>query len=169
MQFYADDGDYNLALGKTAEALANYQKLMKLTDPDNQKNLYWHASALVRIGRCLPTAEEQKASYLKGMSMIEDAGMPDILNLLEHYTDACVNASLILENQGKLEDALAIQRKGLAAVEQKMVNSKTHKEAFVRKRNFTHDIALLLQKLGRPDEAKAIEQKYKFKLDVKQP
>ncbi|HEY9732222.1 MAG TPA: protein kinase [Drouetiella sp.] len=159
MLFYANAGDYNVKLGNKEAALKNFRKLDELTDSDSATDFYWHASAPVRMGRCLPTDEEQKESYLKGIKMIEDAGMPDTFNLMEHYCDACVNLGAIYRKEGKLEDAIAINRKGLKATEDNMKAPK-HLDAHARTQAAAYDIATMLRKLGRSQEVKAMKEKY---------
>ncbi|MFN8555388.1 MAG: serine/threonine-protein kinase [Candidatus Obscuribacterales bacterium] len=166
MQFYTDAGDCNVLLKNKEDALEDFRKLEPLTDPNPARDFYWHASALVRMGRCLPTAAEQKASYIKGIQMIERGGMPDTLNLLEHYCDACVNAGKLLLREGKAEEALEYNKRGLDVVEQRMKDPK-HMDAYARRQAFAYDIASILRDLGRMDEAKAMEQKYNIKLKPK--
>ncbi len=164
MQFYANAGDYNIKLGKNPEALKDYTKLMELTDPDPKTNLYWHASSLVRMGRCQTSPELQKNSMAKGMAMIEEAGMPDTFNLLEHYCDACVLTGMLLKQEHKFEEALEYNKKGLDVVE-KRLTSPVHLDAHARRQAFAFDIAKLLQRLGRMDEMKAMEKKYNISVD----
>lgn len=166
MQIYTDAGDCNVLLKNKAKALQYFQKLEPLTDSNPARDFYWHASAFVRMGRCLPTAAQQKASYIRGIQMIEREGMPDTLNLREHYCDACVNTGKILLTEGKPEEALEYNQKGLAFVEQRMKDPK-HMDAYARRQAFAYDIASILRDLGRMDEAKSMEQKYHIKLKPK--
>ncbi|MFN8551326.1 MAG: serine/threonine-protein kinase [Candidatus Obscuribacterales bacterium] len=166
MRFYTDAGDCNVLLKNKEEALEDFRKLEPLTDSNPERDIYWHASAFVRMGRCLPTDAEQKASYIKGMQMIEQAGMPDTFNLLEHYCDACVNTGKLLLKEGKTKEALAYNKKGLAVVEQRMKDPK-HMDAYARRQAFAYDIASMLRELGRMDEVRSMEQKYNIKLEPK--
>lgn len=164
MQFYANAGDYNVKLGKYPEALKNFSKLMELTDPDPKMNLFWHASSLIRMGRCQPTAELQVKNILKGMKMVEEAGMPNTFNLLEHYCDGCALMSMFLRHEHKFEEAIEYDKKGLAVVEERMTDP-VHLDAHARRQAFAFDMAKLLQRLGRLDEMKATEKKYNISVD----
>lgn len=166
MRFYTDAGDCNVLLKNKEEALEDFRKLEPLTDSNPERDIYWHASAFVRMGRCLPTDAEQKASYIKGIQMIDQAGMPDTFNLLEHYCDACVNTGKLLLKEGKTKEALAYNQKGLAVVEQRMKDPK-HMDAYARRQAFAYDIASMLRELGRMDEVRSMEQKYNIKLKPK--
>jgi tetratricopeptide (TPR) repeat protein len=166
MQFYTDAGDSNVLLKNKTEALEDFQKIEHLTDSNPSRDFYWHASALVRMGRCLPTDAEQKASYIQGIQMIERGGMPDTFNLLEHYCDACVNTGKLLLKEGKPEEALEYNKKGLEVVEKRMKDPK-HMDAYARRQAFAYDIASILRDMGRMDEAKSMEQKYNIKLKPK--
>lgn len=162
-EYYSQAGDSYIKLNKKNEALENYNKLEQLSATNRDEDFYWHASAIVRKGRCLPTDTEQKESYLEGIRLIEAKGMPDTYNILEHYCDACVNVGVILLKEGKWEEAVAYNKKGLAAAETRMKDPK-HTNAKARVQAHALDIISILKQHGRIEEARAMAKRYHFKI-----
>jgi len=80
---------------------------------------------------------------------------------LEHYCDACVNVGVILLGEGKWEEAVEYNKKGLAVSETKMTDPK-HMDAPARRQAHALDIINILKRHGRIEEAKAMAQKYHF-------
>lgn len=166
-EYYSQAGDAYYALKKNPEALENYEKLARLSQTDREKDFYWHASALVRMGKTLPTDEQQKNSYLEAMKLIEAKGMPDENNILEHYCDACVNVGVILLKEGKWEEAIEYNKKGLAVTAEMMKHPK-HLDAKARNQTHALDIINILKRHGRIDEAKEMARQYNFNLTFKE-
>ncbi len=161
-EYYSQAGDAYVSLKKNSEASENFKKLAQLSDTDREEDFYWHASACVRLGRTLTTDDEQKTSYLEGIRLIEEKGMPDINNILEHYCDACVNVGVILLKEGKWEEAIEYNKKGLATTEKMLKDLPKHVDAKDRRQAHALDIINILKRHGRIEDAKAMAQKYHF-------
>ena len=165
-ELYSQAGESSIYLNNKSQALKYFQKLAKESDTNRPKDFYWHVSALVQLGRCLPTDEEQKNSCLEGMRLIENQGMPDTFNTLEHYCSACANVGVILLKEGKWEEALESHKKGLAVVETRMADAKKHPDAKFRKQAFALNIINILKRNGRIEEARAMSRKYNINVGL---
>jgi tetratricopeptide (TPR) repeat protein len=163
MQFYSSAGEKKMLLNKNAEALADFKKQEQLSNTGSAEDMFWHASALVRIGRCSPSIDDQMKYYAKGMQQIEQAGAPDIANLLEQYCEACLYTADNLMRQRQWEDALPYLQKGLAIVDTKMMKNPAHIFAKSNQRSFAIRIAAIQRNLGKTDEARSVEEKYNLK------
>ncbi|MBS1955763.1 MAG: serine/threonine protein kinase [Cyanobacteria bacterium SZAS-4] len=164
-EYYSQAGDAYLHLNKNTEAAKNYAKLKVLSKTDREKDFYWYATACVRLGKCLPTDEQQKQSYLEGIRLIEEKGITDTQNLLEHYCDACVNVSGIFLKEGLWEEAVDYNKKGLAIAE-RMMKSGVHIDAKYRRQAHVLDIINILRHNGRKEEARAMAKKYHFDMKI---
>lgn len=98
------------------------------------KNLY--ARALIERGHSESDTKKSKALYDEALQLLESLGMPEDINLNEHYCDACNHMADIYLAESNSTESLKYLKKGLAAVKQ-----MKHKDVNNRLKFFTDKIA----------------------------
>lgn len=140
-------------------ALPYLQKNVELTRLTKEKDPKPYLRAIIEYSHALNLDyKNRKALYKEGIEGLDKLGLPEDLNLKEHYCMACTYMADILAAEHDYDGAVIYSRKGLEAVLQ-----FKHPERDHRRPHFIQSIIKNLQAAGHEAEAKKEIAKYGVK------
>ncbi|CAN5319740.1 hypothetical protein BH10CYA1_BH10CYA1_29210 [soil metagenome] len=140
---YSMEGKPNLARPYFKRAVENTQPY-KDTDPKPYLRALIEYSNTLDADRYL-----RKTQYIECIKALEKLGLPEDLNLKDHYCDACISVAQMLASESDHDGAAQYLRKALGVVGQ-----FAYKDVNNRRTNLSKSLVAELQAAGRNAEAK---------------
>ncbi|HEY9732219.1 MAG TPA: protein kinase [Drouetiella sp.] len=146
---------------KPDQARPYFKRAVDITSEQREKDPKPYLRVLIEYAHTLTSTSDfktRKALYIEAMGSLEKLGLPEDLNLREHYFDACGSISNILAAEGDHSASTKYLMKGLEAM-------REFHQPYIpaRKAAFSKLLVAELKAAGRTKEAEKVAAQYGVK------